>query len=105
MKRGAIYVNTSRGPVQDERALFEALTRGHLAAAGIDVWEQEPVSPDNPLLNLDNVVCSSHIAGVTDEAIRGMAVQVSAEMLRVLRGEKPHVLGNPDLWPRLAHLK
>lgn len=105
MKTGAIYVNTSRGRVQDERALFEALTRGHLAAAGIDVWEQEPVNPDNPLLNLDNVVCSSHIAGVTDEAIRGMAMQVSAEMLRVLRGERPHVLGNPDLWPRLAHLK
>ncbi len=105
MKTGAIYINTSRGRVQDERALFEALTRGHLAAAGIDVWEQEPVNPDNPLLNLDNVVCSSHIAGVTDEAIRGMAMQVSAEMLRVLRGERPHVLGNPDLWPRLAHLK
>ncbi len=68
MKPGAIFVNTSRGPVQDERALFEALTRGHLAAAGLDVWEDEPTPVDNPLLNLENVVCSSHVAGVTREA-------------------------------------
>ena len=56
MKKGAIYVNTSRGRVQQERALFEALTRGQLAAAGIDVFEEEPTSLDNPLFNLPNVV-------------------------------------------------
>lgn len=105
MKKGAIYVNTSRGGVQNERALFEALTRGHLAAAGIDVWEEEPCPVDNPLLNLDNVVASTHIAGVTQEATRVNSLQVTSEMLRVLRGEKPHVLGNPELWPRLLHLK
>ena len=102
MKDGAIYVNTSRGPVQQERALFEALTRGKLAAAGIDVWEEEPTSRDNPLLNLDNVVVSSHVAGVTGEANRQMAVQCAGEMLRVLRGERPDVLVNPDVWPRLG---
>jgi D-3-phosphoglycerate dehydrogenase len=105
MKDGVIFVNTSRGKTQDERALFEALTRGKIRAAGLDVWEEEPVRPDNPLLRLDNVVASSHIAGVTEEANRRMAMQVTAEMLRVLRGEKPHALGNPDLWPKLAHLK
>jgi phosphoglycerate dehydrogenase-like enzyme len=102
MKQGAIYVNTSRGPVQQERALFEALTRGKLGAAGIDVWEEEPTSRDNPLLNLDNVVVSSHVAGVTGEANRQMAVQCAGEMLRVLRGERPDVLVNPDVWPRLG---
>ena len=56
MKHGAIYINTSRGPVQDERALFEALTRGKLGAAGIDVFEEEPASADNPIFNLENVV-------------------------------------------------
>src|SRR5256886_2864270 len=102
MKPGVILVNASRGPVQDERALFEALARGHLAAAGLDVWEEEPTPLDNPLLNLENVVCSSHVAGVTREANRQMAVQVAGEMLRVLRGEKPEVLVNPEEWPRLG---
>jgi len=102
MKPGAIFVNTSRGPVQDERALFEALTRGHLAGAGLDVWEDEPTPVDNPLLNLENVVCSSHVAGVTREANRQMAVQVAGEMLRVLRGEKPEVLVNPEVWGHLG---
>src|SRR6185295_12518139 len=102
MKPGAIYINTSRGPVQDERALFEALTRGKLGAAGLDVWEDEPTSADNPILNLQNVVCSSHVAGVTREATRQAAMQVSGEMLRVLRGERPDVLVNPDVWGRLG---
>lgn len=105
MKEGMIFINTSRGKTQEEHALFEGLTRGKIRAAGIDVFEEEPVSPDNPLLNLPNVVVSSHMAGVTVETHRAMAMQVTAEMLRVLRGEKPHVLGNPDLWPRLAHLR
>src|SRR2546426_11813371 len=101
-KPSAIFINTSRAPVQDERALFEALTRGKLAAAGLDVWEDEPTSRDNPMLNLQNVVCSSHVAGVTREATRQAAMQVSGEMLRVLRGERPDVLVNPDVWPRLG---
>ena len=102
IKPTAIFINTSRGPVQEERALFEALTRGKLAAAGLDVWEEEPTSRDNPILNLESVVCSPHMAGVTREANRQMAMQVSGEMLRVLRGERPEVLVNPDVWPRLG---
>jgi D-3-phosphoglycerate dehydrogenase len=102
MKRGAIYVNTSRGGVQEEHALFEALTRGQLAAAGLDVFEEEPCPLDNPLLNLDNVVLSTHMAGVTREATARASVQVTSEMLRVLRGEKPDVLVNPEVGPRLG---
>jgi phosphoglycerate dehydrogenase-like enzyme len=102
MKRGAIYVNTSRGGVQEERALFEALTRGQLGAAGIDVFEEEPCGVDNPLLNLDNVVLSTHMAGVTREATARASVQVTSEMLRVLRGEQPDVLANPEVGPRLG---
>jgi D-3-phosphoglycerate dehydrogenase len=104
MKPGVVFVNTSRGKTQDERALFEGLTRGKIRAAGLDVWEEEPTPVDNPLLNLDNVVCTSHLAGVSGEANRNIAMQVAGEMLRVLRGEKPKVLGNPDLWPKLGHL-
>ncbi len=102
MKKGAIFINTSRGPVQEERALFEALVKGHLRAAGIDVFEEEPVSADNPVLRLPNVVVSSHMAGVTAEAGRQVSVQVAEEMLRVLRGERPQLLVNPDVWPRLG---
>jgi len=87
--------------VQQERALFEALTRGQLSAAGLDVFEEEPSSADNPVFNLENVVVSSHVAGVTQEATRRASMQVAEEMLRVLRGEKPDVLVNPDVWSRL----
>jgi len=97
MKRGAIFVNTSRGGVQQERAVFEALVKGQLGAAG-----QEPTPRDNPLLNLDNVVVSSHVAGVTAEATHTATLQVTSEMLRVLRGERPQVLANPDVWPRVG---
>jgi D-3-phosphoglycerate dehydrogenase / 2-oxoglutarate reductase len=105
MKEGVIFVNTSRGKTQDEAALLAGLEGGKIRAAGIDVFEEEPASSDNRLFQLENVIVSPHIAGVTRETMRGMALQVTAEMLRVLRGEKPHVLGNPDLWPRLGHLK
>ena len=102
LRPGAIFINTSRGPVHSERALFEALTRKRLAAAGLDVFEREPSPVDNPLFNLDNVVCSGHVAGVTVEANRQASLQVTAEILRVLRGERPEVLANPDVWPRPA---
>jgi len=105
MKPGVVFVNTSRGKTQDERGLFEGLATGKIAAAGLDVWEEEPTPVDHPLLNLETVVCTSHLAGVSQEAHRNIGMQVATEMLRVLRGEKPAVLGNPDLWPKLAHLR
>ena len=103
LRPGAIFINTSRGPVHSERAVFEALVQKRLAAAGLDVFEQEPSPVDNPLFNLDNVVCSGHVAGVTLEANRQASLQVTAEILRVLRGERPEVLANPGVWPRPAH--
>jgi D-3-phosphoglycerate dehydrogenase / 2-oxoglutarate reductase len=104
MKDGVVFVNTSRGKVQDEAALLAGLESGKIARAGLDVFEDEPVSSDSPLLQRDDVIVSSHIAGVTPESIRNISMQVAGEMLRVLRGERPTVLGNPDLWPRLGHL-
>lgn len=67
MKPEAVLINTSRGPVIDEPALVRALTEGWIAAAGLDVLEQEPPDPDNPLLKLDNVVLTPHIAAYSDE--------------------------------------
>ena len=65
MKSSAILINTSRGPVVDEAALIEALQEGRIAGAGLDVFEQEPVDPNNPLLKMNNVVVSPHSAGTT----------------------------------------
>ncbi len=65
MKSSAVLINTSRGPVVDEAALIEALQAGRIAGAGLDVFEQEPVDPNNPLLKMDNVVVSPHSAGTT----------------------------------------
>lgn len=102
LRPGAILINTSRGGVLDERAVFDALLVGRLAGAGLDVFEEEPSPVDNPLFNLETVVCSGHTAGVTREAHRQASLQVTAEMLRVLRGERPDVLVNPEVWPRLG---
>ena len=68
MKPGAIFVTTARGNIHDEPALHAALASGHIAAAGLDVWEQEPPPPSHPLLNMDNVIVTQHTAGVTHES-------------------------------------
>ncbi|PYN22653.1 MAG: hypothetical protein DMD99_16185 [Candidatus Rokuibacteriota bacterium] len=82
---------------ETEAGLVKAAAEAH----GI-LFRIRPTSRDNPILNLPNVVCSSHMAGVTREATRQAAMQVSGEMLRVLRGERPDVLVNPDVWARLG---
>ncbi len=67
MKPGAVLVNTARGPLVDEQALYLALTGGHLGGAGLDVFAQEPVAAGNPLLSLDNVSVAPHVAWLTNE--------------------------------------
>jgi D-3-phosphoglycerate dehydrogenase len=86
MKRGSLIVNTARGGIIDESALYQALTSGHLAGAGLDVFDQEPTPADNPLLKLDQVISSPHMAGVTTEAVAAMAVATSRNILSVLDG-------------------
>lgn len=89
MKEGAIFLNTGRGSVVDETALIAALESGHLAGAGLDVFEQEPTPADNPLLWMDNVFCMPHIGGETAEAKLRVYDVAAENVLKVLAGEDP----------------
>ena len=89
MKPTALLINTSRGPVVDEAALTEALKSGRIAGAGLDVFEREPVAPDNPLLSMNNVVVSPHSAGTTWNTWYRRAEFAYANMKRVWSGEPP----------------
>ena len=89
MKEGAIFLNTGRGAVVDEQALIEALQSGHLAGAGLDVFEQEPTPADNPLLSMGNVFCMPHIGGETAEAKLRVYDMAAQNVLKVLAGEEP----------------
>ena len=100
MKPGAILINASRGPVVDEEALVEALLDGHLGGAGLDVFDPQPPGPENPLLSLDQVVLTPHVASFTHEGRLRMGMTVVEDVLRALRGEQPRYLANPEIWPR-----
>lgn len=89
MKPTAYLLNTSRGPVVDEKALIEALEQRTIAGAGIDVFEHEPLPEDHDFLGLENVVVTPHLAAHTDEALRNMALVVVLDVIDVLEGRKP----------------
>ena len=89
MKPTAVLVNTARGALIDEKALIEALQNKMIAAAGLDVFEQEPLPADSPLIRLDNVVLSDHSAWYSEESIHELQTKAAEEVLRVLKGEKP----------------
>jgi D-3-phosphoglycerate dehydrogenase len=87
MKPTAYLVNTARGGIIDEPALYAALSTGKLAGAGLDVYEKEPVQPDNQLLKLGNVISAPHMAGVTRESLDRMGLETAKNILSVLDGK------------------
>lgn len=89
MKRGACLINAARGGLVDEQALYDSLRTGHLGGAALDVYRYEPVPPDCPLLTLDNVLWSPHIAGGEPDYMIMEAEAVLANIAKVLRGEAP----------------
>ena len=96
MKPTAYVINACRGPVVDERALYEALKSNQIAGAGLDVLEVEPTPEDNPLFDLDNVVITPHMAGTSHETDLRAADFAYSNILRVLAGEPPQSLVTPE---------
>jgi glyoxylate reductase len=95
MKSTAVVVNTARGPIIDQAALADALKSKKIAAAGLDVFVEEPIPPTDPLLKLDNVVLLPHIGSAAREMRVKMAVTVAEDVAKVLTGKEPTYLLNP----------
>lgn len=89
MKPGAIFINTARGGLVREADLIEALQSGHLRGAGLDVFEQEPPDPQNPLFQMDNVVVSPHLAGCDSKSLMDMGIEAAECIVKLHRGEWP----------------
>ena len=97
MKPRAVFINTSRGQVVDQKALYEALRSGKIFAAGMDVTEVEPISTDDPLLTLENVVITPHIASASVHTRKNMAMMAAENLIAGLRGEVLPNCVNPEV--------
>lgn len=97
MKPGAILINAARGGLVDEAALLDALERGHLRGAGLDVFDIEPPPPDHPLLSRDDVVTTPHIASATGPGKDRLWEQAIIQALQLLRGQRPPHILNPEV--------
>ena len=98
MRPETIFINISRGKVVDEAALIQALREGQIRAAGLDVFEREPLNTDSPLLQLNNVVATPHIGSATHETREAMATCAVDNLLAALAGERPKNLVNVGAW-------
>ena len=101
MKPGGVLINTSRGGLVVETDLLAALQSGHLAGAGLDVFQQEPLSPISPLLQVENVVLSPHLAGTDTRSMEDMGIESAHNILKLSRNEWPEgAVVNAELRPR-----
>ena len=97
MKPEALFINNGRGPTVDEQALIKALQEGWIAAAGLDVLEQEPPDPENPLLHMDNVTLTPHVASASERMGPETRRRVGQEIALVLTGRWPRTCVNPSV--------
>jgi D-3-phosphoglycerate dehydrogenase len=96
MRPDAFLVNVARGPIVDQAALTKALRERRIAGAALDVFEHEPLAPDDPLRSLDNVILAPHAVALTDEIFRDGALSVVRSVLAVAAGERPEFVLNPE---------
>ena len=97
MKKTALFINTGRGSTVDEAALVKALQQGWIAAAGLDVLEKEPADPNNPLLKMDNVILTAHVASASARFDPARKRRVGQEIASVLNGRWPRACVNPSV--------
>ena len=100
MKPTAYVVNCSRGAVLDEQALIDALRRGVIAGAGLDVVENEPLDVNSPLVTMENVIITPHVAAITPDSMLRMAMTSARQLVEVLRGGEPWDPVNPQVLKR-----
>jgi phosphoglycerate dehydrogenase-like enzyme len=105
MKPTAVIINTARGPIIDQQALIRALQSGRIRGAALDVFESEPLAADSPLLQLDNVILTSHSIAWTQELFRDMGRMDCEGALALLHGESPHHVVNKDVLKHPAFLR
>jgi D-3-phosphoglycerate dehydrogenase len=105
MKNGVIIVNTARGELMDEEALIKAIKSGKVAGVGLDVMKDEPPDPQNPLLHMDNVVVTPHIAAYTYECLKGMGDKVVSDVEKIVNKEIPDEIVNRDVLEKLPWKK
>jgi glyoxylate reductase len=101
MKKNAVLINTARGGIVDQKALYEALKSGQIFAAGLDVTAVEPLSQDDPLLRLSNVIITPHIASASVKTREKMAMMAAANLLAGIKGERPPNCVNPEVFKGL----
>ena len=97
MKKGSLFITTSRGSIHNEDDLETFLKNGHLSGAGLDVWEKEPPNPDHKLLKMQNVVATPHMAGVTVDSRKKMSEFVANQLLNILSGGVPERPVNKEI--------
>jgi len=95
---GSYLINVARGALIDHDALYDALSSGHLAGAGLDVFDPEPPIANHPLFSLPNTICTPHIGSYTAAGLERMQVMACEQIVSALRGERPTNLVNPDVW-------
>jgi D-3-phosphoglycerate dehydrogenase len=99
MRPGAWLLNVARGPVVDEAALLRALREGRIGGAALDVFDTQPLAADHPFRALPDVILTPHAAGLTGEAMLTMSTVAAEEVVRILAGQRPRNLINPEAWP------